>query len=274
MISCKVYDCDTPYVEYYVTRDQLSSPKKKVVDDCPFDWLTLDTGLQLDPFDNKFFSVDAPDEFVADDDTYNSRLHNISRLRTTVYDYAVSNKWQYFGTITLNGKNCPRDDISIAYKKLSKFLNNYKTRYSSDFQYLILPELHSDQRSWHFHGLFSNMCEDIISFRDCDVIPRKIAKKLAKGEDVYKWLSVDKTFGFCSLISTCGSDVNCAKYMAKYISKSAECLSDPVYKYFRFLRTSSNLRKPLKLVTDALPDDARFVYQNEYVIVYRKELSL
>ena len=282
MISCKVYNCDTPYVEYYVTRDKFSPKKKNIPDFCPDGWYpanlidydghsaVLGSPYQYDPFDGDVVYMDKPDE---DDDTYNSRLHNVSRLRSTVYDYAVSNKWEYFGTITLNGKYCPRDDISIAYKKLSKFLDNYKQRYSSDFQYLILPELHADRKTWHFHGLFSSMGEDIVSFRDCDVIPRKIAKKLAKGEDVYKWLSIDKTFGFCSLISVYGSDVNCAKYMAKYIIKSAECLSDPIYKKFRFLRTSSNLSKPLKLIVDALPDDCHLVYHNEYVFIYRKELS-
>ncbi|MEG1847860.1 MAG: hypothetical protein RR238_05250 [Lachnospiraceae bacterium] len=41
-------------------------------------------------------------------------------------------------------------------KKLQKFLNHLKERYSPDLKYLIVPELHKDKLHYHFHGILAN----------------------------------------------------------------------------------------------------------------------
>lgn len=87
--------------------------------------------------------------------SFNSSLN---RTINTIYEYSFANEWQYFFTFTFNPDLINRYDYDSCYKSLRIFLNNYKSRFSPDLKYLVVPEQHKDG-AWHFHGLFANVPE-------------------------------------------------------------------------------------------------------------------
>lgn len=126
--------------------------------------------------------------------------NNISRARTKLFDYAMSNKFEYFVTITVNPEN-DRKNLEWLRKITNQIIRDLRHKYKMDFKYILIPEQHKDG-SWHMHGLFDS------SF----------------GVDFYinyygymSWASYDK-IGFSS-ISKIHDYVACIKYITKYVKK-------------------------------------------------------
>ena len=62
-------------------------------------------------------------------------------------------------------------------------------KYNLNIKFLIVPELHSDKKSWHFHGLFYNLPLDKLKqFRVGDKMGKKLLEKVKNGETIYNWL--------------------------------------------------------------------------------------
>lgn len=81
--------------------------------------------------------------------------NSLSRSKNKVYHLARSNSWEWFFTLTFNPDLVDSFDYSEVTAKLSKWLNNLKSRYAPDLKYIFVPEKHKSGR-WHFHGLVSN----------------------------------------------------------------------------------------------------------------------
>ena len=64
---------------------------------------------------------------------------------------------KYFCTFTFNPALVDRTDFYDVSQKLSKWLQHLKERYAHDLMYVVVPELHSDGRSYHFHAVMSNV---------------------------------------------------------------------------------------------------------------------
>ena len=79
-----------------------------------------------------------------------------NRAKNMIYDYARSNDFEWFFTLTFNPEKVDSFDYGECSKKLSKWLNNMKSKYAPDMQYIFVPELHKSCR-YHFHGLVSNI---------------------------------------------------------------------------------------------------------------------
>lgn len=86
-----------------------------------------------------------------------SALVSMNRTISNVYGLSRSNKWEWFFTLTFNPLKVDRTNYTECSKKLSTWLENMRRRYSPDMVYLLVPELHKDGKSFHFHGLFSNI---------------------------------------------------------------------------------------------------------------------
>lgn len=78
----------------------------------------------------------------------------MTRALNKIYDISRSNRWEWFVTLTFNKDVVDRYDYSAVTKKLSKWLNNLKSRCAGDMKYIIVPERHKDG-AFHFHGLFA-----------------------------------------------------------------------------------------------------------------------
>lgn len=99
--------------------------------------------------------------YFTDEHIVSERSSQVSMNRTinNVYGLSRSNKWEWFFTLTFNPLKVDRTDYTECQKKLTNWLKHIRERYSPDMVYLLVPELHSDGKSFHFHGLFSNICK-------------------------------------------------------------------------------------------------------------------
>ena len=147
--------------------------------------------------------------------------NSLSRSRSTVWELARCNPWEWFFTLTINGVWHDRYDLEETYRVLAKWLNNYNTRTDASIKYLIIPELHRDG-AVHFHGLCFGLPEEHLTrFTQEDPIPRRLKDMLRSGHELYNWPAYAKKFGFVTLerIRDLG---RCAAYMTKYITKDLQ----------------------------------------------------
>ena len=134
---------------------------------------------------------------------------NLSRARSTIYELALCNNWEYFFTFTLDPKKYDRSDLKVFQKDLSRFFRKYR-------------EKHKDGINWHMHGFLMGLPEKHLHhFTLEEPIPYYIRYKLEKNELVYEWKAYRKKFGFCNLEPICNLEAS-SKYITKYISKSMD----------------------------------------------------
>lgn len=75
---------------------------------------------------------------------------NMNRAVNQVYDLARSNHFDWFITMTFSPECVDRSD----YNKCSKLIRLFTKRLQrSGNKWIIVPELHKDGKSYHFHGL-------------------------------------------------------------------------------------------------------------------------
>lgn len=81
--------------------------------------------------------------------------NNVSRAKTNCFNIVLNNKFSYFYTQTVSSIYS-RSDLSFIIKKFRYILNKICKLYPNySFDYLIIPELHLDNHSWHLHGFLS-----------------------------------------------------------------------------------------------------------------------
>lgn len=125
------------------------------------------------------------------------------RAKTTVFDIAALNDFDYFVTWTIDPKQIDSKDAAIVSKKLRSFLNNMRARYN--MSYVVIPERHI-KGGIHLHGLIRGDIQLVDS-----------GHKTKAGQTIYnmpQW-----KFGFSTAIPLYGDKQNVAKYITKYISK-------------------------------------------------------
>ena len=153
-------------------------------------------------------------------DTADKRGCNLARARSTVFELAYCNKWDYFFTGTLAPANGDRTNLDAFHKGVAQFIRDERKRTGCDIKYLLVPELHADLKSWHEHGAFANLPEEsLYRFVEGDVMGKHIADKVLAGEEVYKWPRYEHKFGWCDL-EPIKTHEGLSKYLTKYISKS------------------------------------------------------
>ena len=139
-------------------------------------------------------------------------------------------------TGTLDPEKYDRTDLDKFHKDLTRFLRNvvsvykrkngagsYMANYGVDkIDFLLIPELHADGKSWHIHGLLRGLPADALEqFRIGDRMGAKLAQKVSRGDVVYNWAQYANKFGFCDL-EPIKDEEAVAKYCTKYITKSLQ----------------------------------------------------
>lgn len=114
-------------------------------------------GTFADEVDN--IEVLSTDEIIAR--KRRSVISSTNRSKTMLYNYARSNEWDYFITLTFNKDKIDRYDYKVVSQAVRKWLDNTKRKYAPNLKYLLVPELHTLKKgettpAWHFHGLISN----------------------------------------------------------------------------------------------------------------------
>lgn len=129
--------------------------------------------------------------------------NNISRARSKIFEYSYCNPWDYFVTLTINSKKYDRENLKKYHKDLTQFFRDYKKKYDSKIEFILVPELHSDGLSWHMHGLIKGI----------------LSEHLQKNEFGYMdWQHYKNKFGYIS-IDKIKSHEAVSRYITKYITK-------------------------------------------------------
>lgn len=145
--------------------------------------------------------------------------NNLQRSRSTIFELAFCNKWDFFFTGTLDKKKCNREDLAVFQKKFKKFIYNFNQKFNCKVDYLLIPELHSDLKSWHFHGFVRGIpLSRIYEFKVGDRMGKHIAEKVLHGVECFYWCDWLHTFGFNDIEPIRNYEA-VSKYVTKYITK-------------------------------------------------------
>lgn len=186
---------------------------------------------------------------------------SIVRAKSKIFDYGYCNEWQYFITLTIDGKKYDRTDLKKYYKDFSQWLRDYNKKHGIDIKYIFIPELHSDGLNWHMHGLIMGLpLEHLRPFTTADSVPRTLVEQCYKN-----WDSYANKFGFVSL-DVIKNREKVSGYITKYISKglsnSVRELNAKMYYCSKGLKTATEIKRGLLKYELSNPD-----WQNDYVAV-------
>lgn len=151
---------------------------------------------------------------------------SLRRTRTTIFDYALSNDFEYFVTFTFNPKKIDRYSIDETFNTMKYWLNRQK-KHSPNFAYVIVPEFHKDG-AIHFHALIRDYNAEL-----------KPTNVFQNGKRVYNLTGF--TAGFTNAQKLDDDQTKAAAYLTKYITK------DMINRFNkRRYWASKNLQKPVK----------------------------
>ncbi len=150
-----------------------------------------------------------PEEFQ----TYDNKLSSaLSRARSSIREYSLCNRWQYFFTFTIDGKRWARYGeaaLRIFLHNLLEWFHSLRKSKYPHLRYLLVPEQHEDG-AWHFHGLISG----IKGFPFPPGAPRKLIEK-----GYLNWPDFQQRYGWCSLGSL-KDPIAVSHYVSLYITES------------------------------------------------------
>ena len=193
---------------------------------------------------------------------------SICRTRSKIFELAFCNPWSWFFTGTLDPKKYDRTDLKKFHSDLTNWLRQYNRYHGTQIKFLLIPELHSDGKSWHMHGFFYDLPQEHLTrFQIGDRMGKALAEKVKNGDEVYNWSAYHKKFGFCDLEPIRNAEA-VSKYITKYISKnlatSVTELNAHMYYHSRGLQFSQTVKKgSMSTAIDIEP-----TYSNEYCDVY------
>lgn len=197
-----------------------------------------------------------PPELPADEKLDN----NLSRAKNKVFDYAMSNSWDYFCTFTISPKKYDRYNLHGWYKDFSKWLNNFNGRNNVKLSYLFIPELHKD-KAWHIHGFISGLPGNFLTPFTPGVHPQYLIVN-----SYLDWPEYSKRFGFCSL-APIRKKTAAAAYIMKYIGKGLgerkKELGAHLYYVSRGLKTAESIISGEIFRTEY--ERITFAFENDYV---------
>ena len=215
-------------------------------------------------------SLELEQDTVSDPDR--SLASSINRTVNTIYEYARSNVWSYFLTLTIDPKKMDNsvENYDNFSKSIRKYFNHLKERYAPDLKYLIVPELHKDGKKFHFHALVSDVGNIQFTF----------SGKVSVGRYTY---SIDRCpwgrkiyhmplwkYGW-STATKVEDSAKCSGYLCKYITKDLCSMTKGKRRFW----ASHNLEKArtrFSLVSPELLKEFIEVYSNS--ILYSKNITV
>lgn len=188
--------------------------------------------------------------------------NNVSRARNKIYELASCNPWDLFVTLTIDSNKFDRQDLEKYHKSFVIFLRDYGKKYGIKIKFLLIPELHSDGKSWHIHGLFYGLpTSHLHQFQIGDTMGLKVAEKVKNGDIVYKWTPYENKFGWCVLEPIKNHEA-VSKYIVKYINKDLEKSVTDLNAHLYY--HSRNLNEATTLMRGTLTADIGYDFANEY----------
>lgn len=186
-----------------------------------------------------------------------SKEKSMVRTRIRLSDLILCNKFDLFATFTFSQD---RSDVEKCKLKMYNHIKNQRDR-KHRFDYIIVPEYHSDNISIHFHALLANYPGDLMDS----------GKKTRRHQTIYN--ITDYRSGFSTATKISDKD-KVAYYIKKYITKDM-----PQFQNKQRYWCSSNLIRPRKIMNPPLTilQKANFtpVIHTERLTVYHaRDVSL
>lgn len=173
-----------------------------------------------------------------DDDVseYGRYLCDLRRAVNRVEELGLCNDWDLFGTITVNPDVLDRGSLSDIYEKVVRgYFANCKDLYKRWYRqrkvaeddarldYLIVPELHADGRTWHLHGVFrAGFCynSNLLDYCDRlgDKLPQKIREQAVEAGRIYYDKRLEENVGY-NTFTLIRDKERTIRYMLKYLLK-------------------------------------------------------
>lgn len=151
---------------------------------------------------------------------------SLRRARVSVVDYALTNNFEFFGTITFNSKWHDVTDVKSCLDSVINSFDNYRQRFNSAFRYILVPEFGERKGRLHFHFLVSGINKE-------DLFINK--------HKYLDWRYTSSRFGHTQITRIRGRKEdreNVARYCSKYITKGNIRISN--HRYF----CSKDLARP------------------------------
>lgn len=171
------------------------------------------------------------------------RSDSLKRAKDKIFDYILSNEFDYFFTGTLDPKNYNSKDPKAILQNIQDWLKNYVKRHN--LKYVFVAERHKSG-AIHFHGLISgdnlNLVDSGTKLYKGYKGPMKDYTAIRKGLDLSTGRIVYNLpgwkFGFTTCINLVGDPMNTAFYITKYITKDCKKI------FGKFFWHSRGLKKP------------------------------
>lgn len=145
---------------------------------------------------------------------------SLSGTKNRIYNIARSNTWDWFITFTFDRTKTDASDYDMIVYRLKIFLNHLQQRQCPNLKYLIVPELHSDGKHYHFHGLLS----------DCNGLRFSYSgKDDKKGNPIYNILNWK--WGFTTATRVTDTQ-RVSSYITKYITKESQAFLKEKNRYY------------------------------------------
>ena len=140
---------------------------------------------------------------ITPEEIEHTKQRNLSKVKTKIRDYCLSNNFTFFWTITFEDN---RYDYADAFDRMSRWLEKMRKKHGK-FDYIMIPETHKDG-AIHFHGVTGGF--------DGQIVDSGVKHKGAKVFNCPEW-----EYGFTTLTAI-RSRKKCASYITKYFTKEMQ----------------------------------------------------
>jgi hypothetical protein len=152
---------------------------------------------------------------------------SLRRAAAKLRDMALSNRFSYFVTLTLDQSKIDRYDMGQITKALNGWLDNHVRR--DGLAYVLVPERHKDG-AVHFHGFFNDAL-GVVDSGTLDVPGSRKPRKPRSAAQRAEWLAAGAhvvynleawPYGFSTALELYGDYAAAVAYVCKYVRKQRE----------------------------------------------------
>lgn len=177
---------------------------------------------------------------------------SLRRARVAVVDYALTNRFDYFGTITFNDAWHDVSNALACRNAVLDAFNHYQQRNNKKFKYILVGEYGEKTHRLHFHFLVSGINKDELFINHHHKLD---------------WSYTSERFGFTQIKHIGKTNIDherVARYCSKYITKGNIRISNHRYYCSKTLKKPEITREysPMLtvLVSDWLEENMQFPY--------------
>ena len=164
--------------------------------------------------------------------------NSVKRSKKNVEDYGLSNKWEYFLTLTLDPEKVNGLCYEEAKSALEKYLDSFRKRHPN-VKYLCVLEKGEKHGRWHAHLLVGN----------CKLKLVDSGRKTRDHQKIYNLDTSEYNLGFTT-VTYVKSSMAAGKYISKYIGKALGNVPENAKRYWATKNLDSAEKEAIKYYLD------------------------